>query len=176
MSSKARSVAAGLIALAIVVAVALVFYLVETGHIAPGKPLCVACHRALHKAQVYTVISPNGAELPSCCPRCGLRYTIENKAQSAQATDFKTGKSISPERAYYLEGSSIMECCSNTPLRTETGLVCDVHYDRCLPSLVAFSKLEDAEEYRNNQGGHIINFAEARASVARQLGREGVKE
>lgn len=176
MLSKPRLVTASLLVFALVLAAGLAFYLVATGHIAPGKPLCVACHRPLHKAQVYTVVSHNGGELPACCPRCGLRYMIESKTESAHATDFKTGRSMAADTAPYLEGSSIMECCSNTPLRTETGLLCDVHYDRCLPSLVAFSKLEDAEEYRSNQGGRIITFAAARMSVAQQIGQGGVKE
>jgi len=171
MFSKPRSVATSLVMVALVVAAALAFYFVKTGRIAAGKPLCAACQRPIHKAQAYTVVSKSGVELPSCCPRCGLRYMIENKTRSVHATDFKTGRSITAEAAYYLEGSSIMECCSNTPLRTETGLLCEVHYDRCLPSLVAFSRLEDAEAYRDNYGGRIITFAAARVSVAQQIGQ-----
>jgi hypothetical protein len=170
-SSQSRRVTTSLVVLLLVSAAGLAFYLIESGHIAAGKALCAACNRPLHKAQVYKVISRSGATALACCPRCGLRYAIENEAQSAQATDFKTGKPIPADSAFYLEGSAVMECCSSTPVRTEAAGLCDLHYDRCLPSLVAFSKIDDAEEYRRLQGGRIIDLAGARLSVARQIGR-----
>jgi hypothetical protein len=56
-------------------------------------------------------------------------------------------------------------------MRTDTGTICEMHYDRCMPSLVAFSKVEDAETYQQKHGGRLLHFAEAKASVARQMGR-----
>jgi hypothetical protein len=149
----------------------LVFFLVQSGRIAPGSPLCSVCGRPLHKAEVYMVKTRDGAMRPSCCPRCGLRFAIENQADETEATDFATGEWIPAESAYYLEGSDIMECCAHTTMRSESGMICELHFDRCVPSLVTFSRAEDAEEYRRMHGGRIIRFPEARISVSEQMGR-----
>jgi hypothetical protein len=160
-----------LIGLILLGAGGLAFFLVQSGRIAPGSPLCSVCGRPLHKAEVFMVKTRDGATRPTCCPRCGLRFAIENQANATRATDFATGKLIPAESAYYLEGSDIMECCANATLRSESGMICELHFDRCLPSLVTFLRAEDAEEYRRLHGGRIIRFGEARISVSEQMGR-----
>ncbi len=148
----------------------LLLYFVVTGRIAGGRSLCAACNRPLHRAAIYVVHTSNGDLVRSCCPRCGLRYEIESGGQSAQATDFSSGRLIPAESAHYLEGSDIMECCSEKPFRAESGVVCDLHFDRCLPGLIAFADAEVAKGYQQEHGGRIITLAMARQSVAKQMG------
>jgi len=147
------------------------FYLVQSGRFATGNPVCAVCQRPLHQAQVFVVVSQEGREQRACCPRCGLRFVIESGARPFQATDFSTGKLMSAETAYYLEGSDIMECCSSPTLRSDSGMICEMHYDRCMPSLVTFARLDDARSYQQEHAGRVIDLAEARRSVARQIGR-----
>jgi hypothetical protein len=147
------------------------FYLVQSGRIAKGSPVCSVCQRPLHQAQVFVVVSENGPERRTCCPRCGLRFTIESGAKPFQATDFSNGKLIDAQGAYYLEGSDLMQCCTSTTMRTDTGIICEMHYDRCMPSLVAFANVKEAQAYQQEHGGHLIDLAGARRSVAQQMGR-----
>jgi hypothetical protein len=146
------------------------FYLIQSGRLAGGNPVCAVCQRPLHQAQVFIVVSQHGGKQRACCPRCGLRFVIESGARPLQATDFSTGRLIPAEAAYYLEGSDIMECCTSTTLRSDSGMICEMHYDRCMPSLVTFARADDARGYQQEHAGRVIDLAEARRSVARQIG------
>ncbi len=145
------------------------FYLVQTGRLAAGNPVCSVCKRPLHPAQTFIVVSKDGKEHPSCCPRCGLRFAIENKAKAKQATDFGSGKWIAPESAYYLEGSDVMGCCNSSTMRADGGLFCEMHYDRCMPSMVTFAEKVAAEDFQHQHGGRVINFTGALESIQQQL-------
>lgn len=160
-----------MIVLAILGIAASFFFLVQSGWIAAGNPVCFVCQRPLHPSQTFVVLSQTGREHRACCPRCGLRFVIESNGKASQATDFSNGKLIPAESAFYLEGSDLMQCCGSTTMRTDGGMICETHYDRCLPSLVAFATLQNARAYRHEQGGRLLDLAEARTSVARQMGR-----
>jgi DNA-directed RNA polymerase subunit RPC12/RpoP len=146
------------------------FYLVQTGRLAAGNPVCSVCKRPLHPAQTFIVVSKDGKEHPSCCPRCGLRFAIENRAKATKATDFASSKRIDPESAYFVEGSDVMECCGSSTLLADGGMLCEMHYDRCMPSLLTFAGKDTAENFQHQHGGHIISFAEAEQSVWQQMG------
>ncbi len=62
-----------------------------------------------------------------------------------------------------------MECCSTTGFRADQGSYQEIDYDRCMPSLLAFTRREDAEAVRQKHGGTILSYEEARQSVVRQL-------
>jgi DNA-directed RNA polymerase subunit RPC12/RpoP len=160
--------ATGVAALGIVV---WLVYLLISGRIAQGKPVCSICQRPLHPAQVFFVVSEKKGERRACCPRCGLRFVIESNGKPSKATDFSNGKLIDADAAIYLEGSDLMQCCASATMRADSGMICEMHYDRCLPSLVAFANLENARVYQQEYGGRLIDLAQARTSVARQMGR-----
>jgi hypothetical protein len=143
-------------------------YLIWTGKIVKGKPMCEVCQRQLHHGAAFVTSAANGARKLTCCPRCGLHYARTHGGRAIEATDFATGKTIPADKAVYLEGSDIMECCSTSGRRADEGTYEDVHYDRCMPSLVAFSKFEDAELVRRKHGGRVISFPEAEQNVSRQ--------
>jgi hypothetical protein len=96
---------------------------------------------------------------------------IQNGGRVLDAVDFTSKKPIPAAEAIYLEGSDIMECCSATGYRSDEGAYQEMDYDRCMPSLLAFARREDAEIVQQKHGGRIISFEEARQSVARQLNR-----
>jgi hypothetical protein len=158
-----------IVGLAVVCMAALVGYFVWTGGIAGGQPLCEVCKRVIHPATSFRIMEANGAIKATCCPRCGLTSVIKNGGKVLDAVDFSTLRRIAAADAIYLEGSDIMECCSATGFRADQGSYQEIDYDRCMPSLLAFSRREDAESVREKHGGHIISFEEARQSVARQL-------
>ena len=70
-----------------------------------------------------------------------------------------------------MEGSDLMQCCGSTTMRADSGMICETHYDRCLPSLVAFANLPSTRVYQQEHGGRLLDLAEAITSVARQMGR-----
>jgi hypothetical protein len=87
------------------------------------------------------------------------------------ASDFSNGQTVSAKEAFYLEGSKLMECCGSPTLRGDQGMICEMHYDRCQPSLMTFSRLEDARNYQARYGGRIIRYEDALTSVQKQMGQ-----
>jgi hypothetical protein len=157
------------LAAALVFAAALGGYFVWTGRIFGGKPVCEICHRELHPNNVFVTLDTRGKRKVSCCPRCGLHHVINLGGRALEATDFSTGKPVAAESAIYLEGSDIMECCAPSGFREAQGGYGDIAYDRCMPSLIAFSKKEEAEAIRQKHDGQILTFEQAKWSVARQI-------
>jgi hypothetical protein len=148
---------------------ALLGYFVWAGKIAGGKPVCEVCKRVIHTETSFKIERPGGSIQVVCCPRCGLAAVIQNGGQALEAVDFMSKKRIGAAEAIYLEGSDIMECCSTTGFRSDEGSYQDMGYDRCMPSLLAFARREDAEVVRQKHGGNILIFEEAKLSVERQL-------
>ena len=156
--------------LAVICLAALLGYFVWTGRIAGGKPICEVCKRPIQIGILFRIARPNGSIQVVCCPRCGLAAVIQNGGRVLDAVDFTTRKRIGAADAIYLEGSDIMECCTNNRgFRSDGGAYEKIEYDRCMPSLLAFARREDAEMTRQQHGGDILSFEEARQSVVRQL-------
>jgi len=157
------------VGLAAVCLAALFGYLVWEGRIAGGKPVCAVCKRVIQTETSFRIARPDGSMQAVCCPRCGLAAVIQNGGRSFDAVDFTTKKRVGAAEAIYLEGSDIMECCMSTGFRSDAGAYQKMEYDRCMPSLLAFARREDAEMVRQKHGGNILSFEEARQSVVRQL-------
>ena len=58
--------------LIIVLLFGIVFYLVEIGYFAGGKPLCAVCQRPLHKAVSFTLQSAKGQNHGNLLPSLWL--------------------------------------------------------------------------------------------------------
>jgi hypothetical protein len=156
--------------LAMICLAALLSYFVWSGRIAGGEPVCEVCKRVLHNETAFRIAGSDGSIRAVCCPRCGLAAVILNGGQALDAVDFSTRKRIRAAEAIYLEGSDLMECCTNKAgFRSDAGTYEKMNYDRCMPSLLAFAKREDAEMVRQKHGGHILSLEAARQSVVRQL-------
>jgi hypothetical protein len=133
----------------------------------PPADLCRVCERGLHKGVTYRLELASGTE-DACCPRCGMHYQIEHPgaAKKAWATDLNTGAMIAAESAYYVEGGDIEYCTMHsTPVERQPQGVSVRDYDRCLPSLVAFSSKQEAETYQKQHGGEVIDYQQAMEKV-----------
>ena len=168
-TSSRRSKIGAFVGLAAICLAALLGYFVWAGRIAGGKPVCEVCKRLIHTETSFRIARPDGSMRAVCCPRCGLAAVIQNGGKALDAVDFTTKKRVGAAEAIYLEGSDIMECCTNTGFRSDEGAYQKMEYDRCMPSLLAFARREDAEVVLQKHGGNILNFEEARQSVVRQL-------
>lgn len=135
-----------------------------------AKPLaCEVCLRPIHEGQAYRVELTDGSAATSCCPRCGIHHQLEHLARVAQAwaTDHTTREWVAAERAYYVEGSDARYCNPHpAPLR-EPGVVYEMTFDRCLPSLIAFRTAQEAQAFHARQGGRVLSYREAVQSVKR---------
>jgi hypothetical protein len=169
VTSSHKSKTGVFVGLAVICMAALLAYFVWAGKIAGGKPICEVCIRVTHTEASFKIGRADGSIKVTCCPRCGLAAVIQNGGRALDAVDFSSQKRIVAAEAIYLEGSDIMECCTDIGFRADEGSYQKMEYDRCMPSLLAFARRVDAEMVQQKHGGQIISFEEARQSVVRQL-------
>jgi hypothetical protein len=168
-TSSRYSKAGVFVGLAVICVATLLGYFVWVGKIAGGKPVCEVCGRIIHAEISFKIARADGSMKTTCCPRCGLAAIIQNGGRALDAVDFSSKRRIGATEAIYLEGSDIMECCTDTGFRSDEGSYQKMEYDRCMPSLLAFARRVDAEMVQQKHGGQIISFEEARQSVVQQL-------
>jgi len=133
----------------------------------PPRDLCRVCARGLHPGVTYRLELSAGKE-DACCPRCGMHYAIQHPGavKKAWATDLTTGVFIEAESAYYVEGGDVEYCTMHsTPVEREPQGVRVRDYDRCLPSLVAFSSRQEADAYQKQHGGQVLDSRQAMERV-----------
>jgi hypothetical protein len=131
-----------------------------------GSAVCPACERAECRNMAFTIHLANGKSVRTCCPRCGLHYINLHhpKVASLEVREFETADSLDATRAFYVEGSDVTPCTSASPSdstpKDERGCCLNPVYDRCLPSLLAFARKQDAEAFARQHGGTVREFGE----------------
>jgi hypothetical protein len=111
----------------------------------------------------------DGESQQTCCPRCGAHALEEaggREVRRLEAHDFATGRPIDARQAVYVDGSD-MEHCSGDRGSPSPDSGRSLHYDRCLPSLVAFASREDAAAFMQEHGGRLRGFDELPFGSAR---------
>ena len=126
---------------------------------------CYACKRPIH-AHSRTVAFSNGQAKLFCCPACALseRRQEGKPVEVKELTAFLTGAKLSPTFAYVVQGSDVNMCARTQELLDADKHAVERHYDRCAPSLLAFSEKKEALEFSRQHGGAVLSFPEAAAS------------
>ncbi len=129
---------------------------------------CYACSRLVH-AHSRTVAVVNGRERLFCCPACALsEHEQEGKpVKVIRLTSFLNGAALSPGDAYVVKGSDVNMCATAHEIATADKRLADVRYDRCAPSLIAFARRSEAEEFVRDHGGSVLPFKEAALAFGR---------
>lgn len=122
---------------------------------------CPICRREIHAAS-RAVIQRNGEPEPVCCARCA--FTFEEQKHKpirlVEVTDYFLKQPLKPADAYYVEGSRIVLCAKREPLLDQTKHPYEPVFDRCAPSLYAFTRREDAAAFAAANGGVIRRLPE----------------
>lgn len=160
---------APVIGLLLVIGIGIGGYLTVSRLLQSEPDLCNVCRRQIHPGHEYVLRLAGGRTEKACCPRCGMHSQVLNPAEveSAWASDFKSGRLIRAEDAFYVEGSDVMACCTASPLR-EPGTTYELHWDRCLPSLIAFHSEAEAKAFQRRHGGEILSYGDSLESVKRK--------
>jgi hypothetical protein len=153
-----------ILALGTIVALGFVAYRREKSR-APA--LCQVCDRMIPRETAFRLDTASG-EIHACCPACAIHYMLQEgpKVRDTWATDFVSGRMIPASSAYYDDGGDMQYCTRDKPPveREPDGVRMRV-YDRCLPTLVAFSTREEADTYRRQHGGRVLSYDEAVANL-----------
>ncbi|MDP6561017.1 MAG: hypothetical protein QF619_13015, partial [Candidatus Binatia bacterium] len=126
---------------------------------------CDLCGRHLHEESSYKIHPSSGEVLEACCPVAGYATKRAPATWSeARSPIYPSGEFISTSRAFYVAGSNIHICAPDRTQRNRAGDIYHLLWDRCMPSLLAFTAEEEAESFRRQHGGEILTYAEALAS------------
>jgi hypothetical protein len=134
----------------------------------PRVDECYACIRPIH-AHSKTVAVVDGHPRLFCCPACALsqHQQMGKPIKITQLTSFSTGKAISTDGAYVVQGSSVNMCETKHELMDADKRSADLLYDRCAPSLIAFGQRNEADQFAREHGGEVKPFTELTAAMTK---------
>ena len=125
------------------------------------KGKCSICQREIH-AEARAIVDRDGKREPVCCARCAFTLARQQhkSVRLAEVTDYVTRRPLRPEAAYFVEGSNVILCETHEPLLDTSKQPHDRVFDRCVPSLYAFARREDAEAFAASNGGAVRRLAQ----------------
>jgi hypothetical protein len=120
--------------------------------------ICRVCHRPIHKHTMTTVVI-NGRTEQLCCPACALTDYVQThqKVKIVSFTDYETEKPLDPEKAYLVEGSDVNFCLKDSVRMGQHKEADPIQFDRCSPSIIAFSHLQAATDFIGIHGGSLLD-------------------
>lgn len=115
----------------------------EPVHVETAAGSCQACHMPLRPQTQVTLHLADGSQRRTCCPHCGLITLAQlgDEVSLASVTDFLHGRTVSAKAAYYVVDPVITICC--------------------MPTTIAFQRLEDAERFQRGFGGKVQSLRDA---------------
>lgn len=120
------------------------------------EAVCPLSGRQIH-SQTRARADIGGKNYDTCCLRCAITEARQTGKvlQVLQIADYETGKLLDPEKAWYVEGSSVNPCMSMTPgaKRADQHSICLLGFDRCSPSVLGFSSEQNARAFIAQHGG-----------------------
>jgi len=151
----------GIFIIILILLVSLSFISFELYESYKKRNYCFLCEREIIPSNAFIIELKGGKKLRTCCPRCGLRYFEKNKSKIERmyATDFISLEVIDAFKAYYVIGSEYHGCCRRSVMIDSNKRIYDLCYDRCMPTLVAFKKKNDAKEFMKKYGGDYFNLS-----------------
>jgi len=130
---------------------------------------CSFCGRRVH-ADMQVAFQKNNEEtvLMACCLRCVITEAEQtgDRIRVLWVTDYVSHERLRPDKAIYLVGSTI-NSDSGPPVevpwsRREQS---ELEWDRCLPSVIAFRKRDDAVAFQQTSEGEILSFQDLVAAT-----------
>jgi DNA-binding Lrp family transcriptional regulator len=119
---------------------------------------CALCGNPVPMRTVLIIHGSGGEILHACCPHCGLILLARQEGSvMAMTADFLYGQMSSVKEAVYLVESTVDTCCT--------------------PSVLSFTRQNDAQRFQHGFGGRVMDFDQAQQYVqdAMMVGRKWPK-
>ena len=122
---------------------------------------CGYCLRPLHNNLTVTA-EIAGKQTQVCCASCAISEANQEHKhlRLIQVHDYPTGQALSPEKAWFVEGSRATACNHDAMRMDEMKQTQELTYDRCSPGTFAFAKKADADAFIVKNGGSVISIAQ----------------
>jgi hypothetical protein len=103
-----------------------------------------------------------GKRTQVCCARCAVtEANQEHKPlHLIEVHDYPSGETLSPERAWFVEGSRVKSCEHDAMRMNDMKNTEELTYDRCSPGTFAFADKPDADAFVTKNGGNIVSYAQ----------------
>lgn len=136
--------------------------LVGIGACAQRPTTCQICSVPIPDATRTVVRLAGQGDVQVCDPRCALTHQDQTGAAVAlvTVTDFDTGRPLDPAAAFYVTGSHVAPDAHAEMIRGMAGEVAELHWHRCVPSVLAFGSEEAALQFQRQQGGSMMRISE----------------
>jgi len=134
---------------------------------------CAACNRPLHsESAVWADV--DGESQQFCCVACAIWVERQTGAEVTvtRVSDYASTAVLEPSEATFVAGSNVNHCLRQhsvfDPQRTtldhgkEPG---SLEFDRCSPSILAFSSRSAAAQFAAREGGRLSTLAELRQAL-----------
>ena len=131
-------------------------------HVAhPAVVACGYCSRPLH-ANLSVTAEIAGKKTQACCPRCAISEAnqLHKPLRLVSVHDYPSGRAISPDGAWFVEGGSVMACDHKSMPMNEMKGTDAMAFDRCMPATFAFAERRDANDFVAKNGGSLLSFAQ----------------
>lgn len=127
---------------------------------------CQLSGRMIHP-HMLTVVTIDGKRRYACCARCALTYQEQTRIRTKilSVTDYISGRSIDAQKAYFVNGSHIEPCAAPAVNREEGRTPYVRLFDRCLPSLLAFTSKKQAEDFTARNGGKVTTLEDLEKQI-----------
>jgi hypothetical protein len=151
--------------------------LVAAGLVAAGyrvmanreETFCGFCHRSIHP-NTKVIAEIDGRRRTVCCARCAISEAYQEKKplRLVAVTDYVSGQRLSPERAYFVDGSRKVLCMHGDNMVDETKHAEQMTFDRCFPGSYSFAHREDAVAFARENGGTVLQLQQLMQGVSAQ--------
>lgn len=121
-----------------------------------SEAICGFCNRPI-QPNLGVVAEVGGRERRACCVRCAITEARqENKPlRIISVTDYTTGQTLSPEHAWFVEGSRAIACSHDMVRVDQDKQAQQLAFDRCTPGTFAFAHKDDADAFATRNGGAV---------------------
>ncbi len=140
--------------------ISLIFVSLTFASCSADKEMCSFCYIKIHH-ESKTIVLVEGESTPrrACSITCALTYqrTTGKKVRFLWVTDFLSGKTLDPRKAFYVVGSDINPCeeHSKSAVLSELRIPLFLDWSRYTPTVLAFATREDTEKFQKEHGGRV---------------------
>lgn len=132
--------------------------------------VCQVCGRPLHGVNRTVAALNDGEPEAFCCPTCALNAARQRRQsiRFVEVTDYVSQRALDPAKAFLVRGSNVNPCMehhSGGPMMDESGQPMPLEFDRCAPSILAFSGASAARDFAEHHGGEPVTLDQLTAEL-----------
>jgi len=140
--------------------ISLVFVGLAFASCSADKEECSFCTIKMpHESKTVVLVEGKSTPQRACSITCALAYqrATGKKVRFLRVTDFLSGKTLDPQKAFYVKGSDVNPCeeHSRSLIVSEFRTPLYLDWSRYTPTVLAFATREDAEKFQKEHGGRV---------------------